>query len=358
DKDGDKMSKSKPETCVDPLDTIEEYGADIMRLALLVGNAPGRDLKLGKERLVGGKRLINKIWNAAKLVDASVGRIAPERQRASLRPAAVEHPVNRWMLVRLRRAVTRVDDRLQAFYFGDAAEIVRQSFWGELCDFYLEAIKVPTLAELEETAEVAFHVFTSYLKLFHPFLPFVTEKLWGELGCEGQLIGASWPEVDAAHDWPVDADGVDAVVRLVAAVRGIRAEQGLEPGVKVEVTVHPKSHVDALEASQAIIERLVRAETLTFANLGSAAAEGATAAVDPAFEVAVRLGEADREAERRRLTKQLEEARKHLAGLEKRLANENFVTRAKPEAVAKTRLDADRRRATVEALEERLSGQD
>ena len=354
DKNGDKMSKSKPETCVDPMDTIEEYGADIMRLALLIGNAPGRDLKLGKERLVGGKRLINKIWNAAKLVDATVARIAPERDRKTLAPDAVEHPVNRWMLVELRRVVERVTDRIAAYYFGDAAELIRQSFWGELCDFYLEAIKVEPLADLEETAEVAFHAFTTYLKLFHPFLPFVTEKLWGELGCEGMLIGASWPQVDATHDWPADAEGVDAVVRLIAAARGIRAEQGLEPGAKIEVEIHPKTHAEAYRASEAIITRLVRAETLGFAPVGSVAPAGATVAVDPAFEVAVRLGEADREAERQRLEKQLEEARRHLAGLEKRLANENFVTRAKPEAVEKTRKDAEKQRATVAALEERL----
>ncbi|MEM7352615.1 MAG: valine--tRNA ligase, partial [Acidobacteriota bacterium] len=148
DKDGDKMSKSKPETSVDPLDTIAEYGADILRLSLLIGNAPGKDLKLGKERLVGGKRLINKIWNAAKLVDATVERIAPDRQRNSLVPQDAEHPINRWMLSRLSDLVARIDRRLADYTFGDAAEIIRQSFWGELCDFYLEAIKVAPLSDL------------------------------------------------------------------------------------------------------------------------------------------------------------------------------------------------------------------
>ena len=185
DKDGDKMSKSKPETCVDPMDTIDEYGADIMRLALLVGNAPGKDLKLGKERLVGGKRLINKIWNAAKLTDVTVERIAGGRDRATLTPGEVNHPVNRWMLSRLRDLTLAVDKRLEDYTFGDAAEVLRASFWGELCDFYLEAIKVEPLSELEETAEVLFHSFMAYLKLWHPFLPYVTEHLWGELGGSG-----------------------------------------------------------------------------------------------------------------------------------------------------------------------------
>ncbi|MCP3956577.1 MAG: class I tRNA ligase family protein [bacterium] len=349
------MSKSKPETCVDPMDTIEEYGADIMRLALLVGNAPGKDLKLGKERLVGGKRLINKIWNAAKLADATVARIAPERDRITLAPGDVTHPVNRWMLSRLRSVVQRTTRRLEDYYFGDAAEIVRQSFWGELCDFYLEAIKVEPLSQLEETAEVLHHTFMAYLKLWHPFLPFVSEVLWGELGGSGMLIHASWPTADDAHAFEEDAEDVEAVVRLVAAVRGIRAEQGIEPGAKVEVEVHPKGHAEAFEASRSIIARLVRAEEMHFAPVGSTAPAGATVAVDPSFEVAVRLGETDREAEKARLEKQLEEARRHLGGLEKRLANENFVTRAKPEAVEKTRADAEKQRTTVASIEERLA---
>ncbi|MCP3956572.1 MAG: valine--tRNA ligase [bacterium] len=354
DVDGDKMSKTKHETCVDPMDTIEETGADVMRLALLSGNAPGKDLKLGRERLIGSKRLINKIWNAAKLTDATVERIATACDRASLAPDRVEHPVNRWMLSRLRTLVTRVNRRLQDFTFGDAAETIRQSFWGELCDFYLEAVKVEPLSELEETAAVLFHTFMAYLKLWHPFLPFVTEKLWGELGGEGMLINAPWPQPDDAHVWPEDANDVAAVLRLVVAVRGIRAEQELEPATKLKVEVYPKSHAETFAASRAIVARLVRAEEIHFATVGSTAPTGATVAIDPSFEVAVRIGEADREAESRRLKKQLDDARRHLSELEKRLANESFLTRAKPEAVARTRADAETQRTTIASIGERL----
>ena len=157
-----------------------------------------------------------------------------------------------------------------------------------------------------------------------------------------------------AHAFAGEAEDVDAIVRLVAAVRRIRAEQELEPGVKVEVEVHPKGHAEAFEASRSIVERLVRAESLHFADVGSSAPAGATVAVDPSFEVAVRLGQADRDAEKARLEKQLGDARRHLEGLEKRLANENFVTRAKPEAVEKTRVDAEKARTTIASIEERL----
>ncbi|MCP4654670.1 MAG: class I tRNA ligase family protein, partial [bacterium] len=368
DKDGDKMSKSKPETCVDPLDTIAEHGADTMRLALLVGNAPGKDLKLGKEKVVGCKRLINKIWNAAKLVDRSVTSSAGECDRPSLRPGAVEHPVNRWMLARLRELVGRVDARLEEYHFGDAAELIRNSFWSEFCDFYLEAIKIAPLSELREMAAVLFHTFRTYLKLFHPFLPFVTEKLWSELGCEEMLIGADWPRPDPAWEWATETAGVDAVVRLVSAVRGIRAEQELAPTAKIDVEVRAKSHPEVFATCEAIIARLVRADNLTW-SAGDAGAQpppgeppicpppgepGASVAVDAAFEAAVRLGEADREAERKRLAKQLEAASGRLQGLEKKLSNQDFLTRAKPQVVDRAREEAEKLRTTIASIEERL----
>ena len=354
DKDGDKMSKSKPETCVDPLDTVEEYGADIMRLALLIGNAPGKDLKLGKERLVGGKRLLNKIWNASKLVQMSIERIVGDRDRSTLSIETVEHPVNRWMVERSRSLVRRVDDRLESYYFGDAAELVRQSFWGEFCDFYLEAIKVEPLNTLEETAAVLHDSLVTYLKLFHPFLPFITEVLWGELVADGLLIKAPWPDGTAREGGEEVAAGIDTVMRLVTAVRSIRTEQGLDPGAKIDVVVQVRDHTVALEASQPIIARLVRADSLVL-QAEPVASEGASVAVDAAFEAAVRLGAADRDAERQRFEKQLEEARQHLANLDRKLANENFVTRAKPEAVAKVRQQAEAQRTTVQALEEQLA---
>ncbi len=354
DRDGEKMSKSKPETCIDPLDVIDENGADTMRLALIAGNAAGKDLKLTQERIVGCKRLINKIWNAAKLVDRTVG----ERSRADLVPGAAEHPVNRWMLDKRRQLVERIDARLAEYRLGDAAEVIRSSFWGEFCDFYLEAIKLPELRDREETAAVVFRTFETYLKLFHPFLPFVTEKIWQELFGDGLLIAAAWPESDPAHAYHDDAEGVEAVVRLIAAVRRLRVEQGLQPGVKVDVEVHARAHAEILEAAQAIVGRQVQAEKLTVIRGGEAAKEGAAVVVDPAFEVAVRLGEADLAAEKKRLAKQLENDVKRLAGFEKRLANQDFLTRAKQQAVDKARSEAEKLRTTIASIEERLAAFD
>ncbi|MEM6453807.1 MAG: valine--tRNA ligase [Acidobacteriota bacterium] len=356
DKDGDKMSKSKPATCVDPLDTIAEHGADTMRLSLLLGNAPGKDLKLGKERIVGCKRLVNKIWNAAKLVQRTMDGASPADLAL---PEAIEHPVNRWMLGRMRQLITRIDARLAGYHFGDAAEQIRGDFWSQFCDVYLEAIKVPGLADAAETPAVVSRVFADYLKLFHPFLPFVTEHLWSALGHDGHLITASWPAAEMAHDWPAETAGVDAAARLISAVRALRAEQDLAAAAKIDLAIGVRNRDigDVLRACGPIIERLTRAEQLVFEDASDDAEAPADAAVtlDADFIAAVRLGAADRAAEHKRLEKQLEAGRKRLAGLDKQLANENFVTRAKPEAVQRVRDEAARQREELEAVEARLA---
>ncbi|MEM1183298.1 MAG: valine--tRNA ligase, partial [Acidobacteriota bacterium] len=356
DKDGDKMSKSKPETAVDPTEVIQESGADILRLSMMLGNAPGQDLKLTPERMTGCQRLVTKIWNASKLIDVTVGRIVDAGVRSALAvPEAPEHPVNRWMLDRLRELIVRVDGRFAAYAFGDAAEQIRQSFWNELCDFYLEAIKVEPLSGSRETAAVLMHALRTYLKLFHPYMPFVTEHLWGELvDGESMLLHAQWPEAPAAHDF-AETEAVDAVVRLVAAVRGVRAEQNLEPGAQIELAVEATSHQAVFEACGPIIARLVRASEVQWIDAGADEPANASLAVDPDFKAAVSLGEADRQAERQRLEKQLAHTEKRLAGLEKQLANENFVTRAKPEAVENVRRNAEDARATLESVRERLA---
>jgi len=348
DRDGDKMSKSKPETSVDPLETIEKLGADVLRLALLQGTSPGKDMRMSEERLTACKRLINKIWNATKLTLMTLGD-----ERPTDVPAAPAHPLNAWMVTRLDQLVENMDRRLAGWHLGDAAEMVRASFWGEFCDTYLEAIKVPELAESDETKQVLHRALRTYLALFHPFMPFVTEHLWGEIGSDGALIHAAWPTSggrDAAQ-----VTGADAVVRVIGAARRVRAEQEIDPHSKVALIVRARAHADVIEACRSVIDRLVKTESLTIADADTELPSDAAVAVDSEFDVAVQMGEADRAAARARLEKQLEKTEAQLAGVEKRLANENFVTRAKPEAVERARADAESSRTTIAAIRERLA---
>lgn len=352
DKDGEKMTKSKPETSIDPLDEIRDHGADPLRLAMVLGNSVGQDTKLGKDQLVACTRLVNKIWNAAKLVERT---LEGKSLQATL-PTTVEHPVNRWMLVRLTTLAENVNSRLEGFAIGDTGAQIRASFWGEFCDFYLEAIKVNELAQHPETPTVLQYAFDHYLRWFHPFMPFVTEQIWSELKRPGLLIRAEWPAPNAAHNWQGEAAGVDAVVRLIAEIRRIRADKGIEPKAKVNVVVQPRAHDGIFQATRNIIERLARTTELAIDAKQATMTQrrDATVAVDEAFTAAVSLGEADVKEERARLLKQLESEKQRLAGLEKRLSDQNFLTRAKTEAVETARTEATKIRSTISTIEERL----
>jgi valyl-tRNA synthetase len=354
DKDGEKMAKTKPETCIDPLDEIRENGADALRLAMILGGAVGRDMKLGHDHITACKRLVNKIWNAAKLVSRSI----EGKAIGDLPPARVAHPVNRWMLVRLRKLIESVNDRLENYSLGEAGEQIRGSFWGEFCDFYLEAIKVEELARMSETPATLLHVFDQYLRLFHPFMPFVTEEIWTELERPGMLVRAHWPQVREDHRWPDSSDGVDAVVRLISEIRRIRSDRGIEAKAKVNAEVQPRAHGEVMESCREIIARLARTGALTFDSASAATRKDASVGVDEAFSVAVSLDKADTEAERARLTRQLNSEQEKLAALEKRLANEGFVNRAKPQVVEATRQEAAAASATIASIEERLRALD
>jgi len=351
DRDGEKMTKSKPETSIDPLDEIRENGADALRLSLVIGNAAGQDFRLSRERIEASKNLVNKIWNAAKLVE----KIAGGGASPEIDPAAVRHPVNRWMLARAHGLAELATARLQAFAFGDVAEQIRTAFWTDFCDGYLEMIKTPGLAEAEETRAVAAHAFDLYLRLLHPFQPFVTEEVWSLLGRPGLLIRTAWPEAVLQGAWPEEAEGVDALLRLVTALRRIRSEAKIDPKAPVDARVQPLAFAGTLESCAAVVRRLVNLGTLAWT---SAAAEegldGATVAVDAAFRAAVDLGRIDRQAERERLGRQLADAERRLVSTDALLANPDFVAKAKPAAVEGARAEAEKLRTTVAALQERL----
>jgi valyl-tRNA synthetase len=351
DRDGEKMTKSKPETSIDPLDTIRDLGADPLRISMVIGNSAGTDFRLSAERLEAGKHLVNKLWNAAKLVERIIQE-GTEGGEEGVDLRSIGHPVNRWMVARAHRLVDVVDGRLASWAFGDAAEQIRSGFWSDFCDEYLEAVKVPELANLAETRAAALHVFDIYLRLFHPFIPFVTEEIWQQLGRPGQLIRAGWPDTDLRDAWSADVDGVDAVLRLVAALRRIRSESRVEPKAKVAAALRALAFADQMKACEPVIWKMANLESLSW---DGAVPAGAVTAVDPAFQVAVDLGEANREAERERLRKELEDAERRLANVGKRLANEAFVRNAKPEIVEGARAEEREIQGLKGTLEARLA---
>jgi len=195
DKYGERMAKTKPETIIDPLHEIDGSGADALRFALVAGGSPSSDKRMSHDKIKGASRFINKLWNASRLVAANGPAPAFDVRE-------VLDPVNRWMLARAADAVRETTSSFERFAFGEAGDNLRTSFWSLFCDIYLEGAKNPSMAALPETVATRRRVLETYLRLLHPFIPFVTEEIWQKLGSEGWLIQAEWP---TAPEEPKDA---------------------------------------------------------------------------------------------------------------------------------------------------------
>jgi len=373
--DGAKMSKSKGNV-VDPLGLIDQYGADALRFFMAAMESQGRDIKMDDARLAGYRNFATKLWNAARFCEAN--GIAAS---TSLEAPAASLPVNRWIIGEVADTVAEMERAFAAYRFDDAANAVYSFAWDRFCDWYLELIKPvlgqkpsplqrrglgegnddgvsdsplsPALSpeeerEIAETRAVAGWVLDQILVMLHPFMPFITEELWTGLGDREAypLITAKWPEPKAERDTEASGD-IDWLIRLVGELRGAKAELGLPPGARL--TAHfPASLKNRTDKLAAQLDRLARLEAIRF----DPAPAGASAqlVVEGETIIVPLEGVIDIAAERDRLSKALAAAAKERDSLAGRLANPNFVERAKPEAVDKARADHDAKAAEADRL--------
>ncbi len=336
DEKGRKMSKSLGNV-IDPLDLVDEFGADAVRFTLASMAAMGRDLRLSKDRVAGNRNFVTKLWNACRFA-AMNGVWEGHATQPEPPPAAAT--VNRWILGETARARVAVDEALAAFRFNDAALALYAFTWGTVCDWYVEFAK-PLLADPETAAEtratMAF-VLDRCMAMLHPFMPFVTEELWSLTGTRaGLLCHADWPAA-------LTADAVDPaaertmrwVVGLIEDIRSARAQMRVPVGLHLPLVVTEADAAAraALAANGALIARLARVAEVT----DGPAPSGSVTVAAPGAAFAIPLaGVIDLAAERARLEKSLEKLRKDAAGLRARLDNPRFVASAAPEVVEDTR---------------------
>jgi valyl-tRNA synthetase len=366
---GQKMSKTKGNV-VDPLETIDEFGADALRFALVHGTAPGNDLKLGRARLENARNFANKLWNAARYVlGARPSTIAADSVREL--PATDRlGPGERWLLSRTAATVGDVDAAMADYAFGEAARLIYESIWNEYCDWGIELAKVRLAdtslpaADREATWWALVESLDTYLRLLHPLMPFVTEAIWQALphrpSDPGLLIQARWPG-QGARDSAAEAE-VQAILDLVRAIRNARADAKVDPATWLPVDVAiPARLGQTFEALKPAIERLARARPLnrhlTPEALHAAAGEGGLAVIAGEAEAVVGRGSAAAGADgldRPRLERELEQARALLEAARARLANESFVAKAPPAVVEGARAREAELADQVARLEDRL----
>jgi valyl-tRNA synthetase len=356
DEKGQKMSKSKGNV-IDPLALMDKYGADALRFTLAAMEAQGRDIKLAESRVEGYRNFATKLWNAARFCEANACHPDPKFD-----PAGCQDRTNRWIVGEAARASEAVTKALEAYRFNEAANAVYQFTWGVFCDWYLEFSK-PTLMgadgpDKQETRATAAWVLDLILGLLHPFMPFITEELWGRLAEErpSALITAPWPAPGAAiADAEADAE-MDWVLRLISDIRAVRAEMNVPAGAKIALGLQgawPET-LARLQRHHGVITRLARLSEA--AALADGVPSGSVQTVlDEATVVLPLAGVIEFDKEQARLEKEIGKLGQEMTKLEKKLGNKQFLERAPEHVVEEQRGRLDETRASRERLEAALS---
>jgi len=360
DERGAKMSKSKGNV-IDPLDLIDEYGADALRFTLTALAAQGRDVKLSTQRVEGYRNFVTKLWNACRFAEIN-GCVTV----AGFDPKSARETLSRWIAHETGSAAREVTSAIEAYKFNEAAGAAYRFVWNIFCDWYLELAK-PVLAGADEQAKIETRAMTAWvrdeiLKMLHPFMPFVTEELWSVTAGEGPvrddlLALTPWPD-HAALDDEAAAVEIGWVIDLVAAIRSVKAEMNIM-ATEIPLVLAGISATTETRAGRwaDVIKRLARLSSLAIA---ASPPPGSVQLVVGGEVAALPLkGVIDFTAERVRLEKELARIAAEIARIDGKLANADFVKRAPEEVVEGERERREeaqaRRRKIVEALE-RLKG--
>jgi valyl-tRNA synthetase len=358
DERGQKMSKSKGNV-IDPLVVIDEYGADALRFTLAAMAAQGRDIKLSPQRVEGYRNFATKLWNAARFTEIN-GCV----RDTAFDPRKSKEVLNRWIAHETASTARQVTAAIEAYEFNDAAGALYRFVWNVYCDWYLELIKPvltgPDSVAKSETRAAAAWALDQILKLLHPFMPFVTEKLWQVTvpGREALLALSAWPQHDGLDDPAAEAE-IGWVIDLVTAIRSARVEMNIPPATSLPLVLAGASSEIASRARHwaEFIQRLARVGEISFADVPP---KGAVQLVVRGDIAALPLqGVIDLAAERARLAKEMAKCDADIARVEAKLGNPNFVARAPEEVVEEEkekREEAQLRKAKIAEALQRLEG--
>ncbi|MDE4083828.1 valine--tRNA ligase [Planococcus maritimus] len=359
DAEGRKMSKSLGNG-VDPMDVIEEYGADSLRYFLATASSPGQDLRYSNDKVESVWNFANKIWNASRF--AMMNMEGMEHKDIDL--SGEKSVADTWILTRLNETIEQVTDLAERYEFGEVGRLLYNFIWDDFCDWYIEMAKLPLYGEDEQakamTRSVLAYVLDNTMRLLHPFMPFITEEIWQNLPTEGKSITiAAWPTANPELSDAKKADSMKLLMDVIRSVRTIRAEVQTPMSKKVPMTISAKdaTTLSVLEENAAYIERFCNPETLTIGHNIEAPEKSMSAVVSGAELFMPLEGLIDIEEELKRLQKELDKWAKEVKLVQGKLSNERFVSKA-PEAVVaeerKKEADYLEKHATVEKRMEEL----
>lgn len=347
DDQGRKMSKSLG-NIIDPLDMIAKYGADATRLSLVIGSTPGNDVKLSEEKVAGFRNFTNKLWNISRFVMTTIGD-QTERQNIAPKPVTL---ADRWILARYHATVNDVRTKLEHKEYSAAGDLLREFTWTSFADWYLEIAKIQRAQHTESTDAMLHYVLSGIICLWHPFMPYVTEVIWKELGNTQLLMIESYPEGAEVEE---GAEAFQVVQELIVALRALRADYKVEPAKEIAATIVAPTQLDVLKQCEAVIRRLARVSDLTLA-ADAPKPEGSASVVAAGCTVHVPLaGLVDVQKERARLSSEEEATKRYIASTQAKLENKEFTSKAPEHVVADMRAKLTEAQTKLAALNEQLS---
>ncbi len=351
DAQGRKMSKSLGNG-IDPLEIIDQYGADALRFSLATGNSPGNDMRFLPEKIEASRNFANKLWNANRFILMNLDEDEPA-------PHIPENLAteDKWIISRFNNLVKVVQNSLENFELGIAVQNLYDFIWDVFCDWYIEIAKIRLNGDNEEGKKTAkavlVYVMSNTLKLLHPFMPFITEEIWLALPHDGESIMISeWCKCDDALNFPAEEAAMERVMTAIKAIRNRRAEMNVPPSKKAKLYIATK-YVEDFSNGSVFMNRLASASEVEVG--ADFEIEGSVSVITEAAKIFIPLNElVDFEAERARLEKELDAAKKDLQFVEDKLNNPGFMAKAPEAVVAQQREAQEKHKAKIAMLEESI----
>ena len=332
DDKGRKMSKSLGNG-IDPLEMIDQYGCDALRMNMVTGNSPGNDMRFYVERTEAMRNFANKLWNATRYVLMNLG---PDAKNALPSLDKLEI-ADKWVLSKLNTLICEVTENLEKYELGVAVQKVYDFIWDTYCDWYIELTKARLYSDdpsRKETAlSVLVYVLDQTLRLLHPFMPFITEEIWQSIPHEGDaLIVASWPQYRKDLEFKTEQSHMESVMNAIRSIRNRRAEMNVPPSKKAALYICAQ-HREVFQEGIGFMQRLAYADDVVLLDSEPENIDGMVCCTTADAKLYIPMGQlVDVEKEIARIEKELDKAQKNLASIRGKLSNEKFVSRA-PEAV-------------------------
>jgi valyl-tRNA synthetase len=352
DSQGRKMSKSLGNG-IDPLDMIDQYGCDALRYNMITGNSPGNDMRFFTEKCEAMRNFCNKIWNASRFL---LMNLTIDKNEL---PETLELE-DKWILSKLNNVIREVTVNMEHFELGVAAQKLYDFIWDTYCDWYIELTK-SRLSGTDEAAKVQAQqvlccVLTDILKMLHPFMPFITEEIWQALPHEGDfLMLQDWPVERPEFDFAADEAAMEKIMAAIKGIRARRAEMNVPPSRKAELRI-TTDQGEVFQTGIPFLQRLAFTTDVNITPEAPAELSGLVSVVTADAKLYIPLAElVDLDAERKRLSKELEKKRKYQMGIEKKLSNEKFTSKAPAEVVQRERDNLEKARKEIEQLESSLA---